>query len=458
MNDLSILKELFPDLIEKSIPDDSYCNFYFVKKYNLELYENLMLMEGMVKTDLKNCAKNIRDVLTMFMQEAFKNDSEALNYAKESSEHELSLNGYLKAASNFSRLHINAALGYKAKAVTNKANHIEDLGDDVVLDYEKVTSAIAALHELLKEYYSSKHLDDAKEINSKKYNKDYQPINDMIVYDTEKVESGSCEAQYLCYKKVNNSYLYYVIRQYPAFIKTAFSQREEEVLNKLWNESIRTPQGVVKYERIESKDGKNSDKDKKIFICYQMNGRPMRINPTLMESWTFQNKMGVILLLAEGIANLHKRNIYHRNLQPTAVYAYRVGEDVGINLVNFEFAKVVGSDVTVFSSAVNNFYEDFIFTAPELKHITKPSDYEDVNWEKADIYSLGVLFAYILLGGNFDIKGSRIKNIQIILNKLSLECPMEFKELLLAMCSNVASIRPKATEVVEKIEKLIMDK
>ena len=455
MNDFSALKNLFPELIEKSVPDDYRCNFYFVKKYNQELYDKLMFMEGLIKTDLVNCAKNIRDAFTLFMQSAFEKDTEALERARQLSDRELSLNGYLMAAKEFRRLHIDAHQGFKIKDITNRGNHREELGNGKAFNYHEVKEGVVAFHKLLKLYYSLEYPEDAAEIKSKKYSENFQPINDMIVYDTEAVGTGSCEAQFLCYKKNNQSYLYYVVRQYSASRRTTFNRRDEEVLNKLWNESIRNPQGVVKYDRLESRDGSDNPNDKKVFICYQMNGRPMRLSPALMNSWNRDNKMSVILLLSEGITNLHKKNIYHRNLQPGAVYAYRVGKEVGINLVNFEFAKVIGSDATVFNSAVSNYYDDFIFTAPELRHIIKLSDYENIDWEKADIYSLGVLFVYVLLGGSFDTKGSKIQNIQAVLNKYPVEYPSELKKLLLKMCSNIASNRPSAKLVLDEVEKFL---
>lgn len=449
MNDLYKLKELFPDIIEQAVPDDKKSNFYFVKKYNPELYDKLLNTEGMIKTDLVSCAKSVRDTFAFFLQEAFKGNMKAIKDAENASYgNKVTIAGYLKSAKMHPELHINAGDGYKVKDVANAGSHRQELGGDDSFTYEFVNKkGMIALHNVLKQYYSEKYPRDKNFIRNVKYRKEFQPINSMIVYDIEQVGTSDCEAQYLCFSESDNLINYYVVRQYSSVNRSPDNKRDEEVLQKLWRESIRNPQGIVKYEKIESKQGSDNPEDKKVFICYEMNGKPVRLSSKLIEKWDIKTKLAILQLLTEGIVEIHNRKIYHRNLQPNAVYVYRVGDNVGINLVNFEFSKVVGSNVTVFPSASKNYYDDFIFTPPELRGISNSHEYVNVDWEKADIFSLGVLYCYILLNGNFEIRGREVKNINVIVNKIQDPNCDGLRDLIKRMCNNIADNRPDIIEV-----------
>lgn len=449
MHDLADLRMIMP-FTEDAAPDESSGNFAFVRKYDEELYRMILQAEGLAKTDVRNCLKGFRDLLAMFMQHAFEGHPDALREAEEGSEHELSLFGYLKAAQNHHELHIHVRDGFELKKLANTGSHWEEKKPENLPDYAEITDGFRLLQKFLVYYYRGNHPQDSRELAGMTYRPEYQPIGRMIVYGTEPVDSGRCEGQYLCFRTQDEKRRYYVVREYRADIRSVFKRRDEEVLNSLWNESIRSPQGIVKYERIDSTDDSPNPEDRKIFICYQLNGKPHRLSPQLLRSWSLQDKLNVMLLISEGVSFLHRKKIYHRNLQPSSLYVYRIGEEIGINLVNFEFSKVTASAQTVLQKACVNLSKDFFFNAPEVRGLVSMESYGSIDWEKVDIYSLGALFFYILENGDISMPLGRTDRI---LEQSTSGCPDEIREMIGKMLSNIIIFRPSVSDVLLTLRK-----
>lgn len=450
MNNLSELKNVFADILEEKEKYDENGNFFFVKKYDDNLYISLIKMESMLKLNIKKCAVNIRDALTIFLKNAFENHDYLISLAKEeaiknlknpSDNYDITPFAYIEVAkSNYDKLHINTDKASKIRIVGNIGHHWEE-GKN--LKYSEIKETVQSFQELLIEYYSFHNPEDANKLAKIKYNVDYAPIDDKIVYQVEPREYGNCKAQYLCYRQLANKNEYYVIRQYDSSSFKNFKQRDEEVLNKLWNESIRNPQNIVKYERIEEEVENSNQKNKHIFICYKLNGKPTILTPQIISNWSIEEKIEIMRMLADAVESIHRNKIYHRNIRPNSVYVYEVNGQYGINLVNFEFSKIVGGNVTVAGKALENYNNTNLFYAPEFRG--DGIDLTNINWEKADIYSLGKFFIYILSNG--DLNSGTIGNVNVFLKKYPKDYPNELKELIKQMCATTADNRPNINEV-----------
>lgn len=453
MGNLSDLKNLFPDNSDSLKPTEKRGNFYFLKEYDDELYRNLLSAEGKAKTEINIAGVELRDSLELFMRKAFSSvGEEILKEVREkdafNNDH-YTLDGYCKTAKNHPEIGIDGTKAIITKKIANLGAHIESKSPYQKYNYEELCKAFKAFRELLVKYYKSYSQPKSHQVFEGDYDPDFQPIKDYIVYAVDECGGDDCEKQYQCYKEENSLIYYYVIKQY-SFNSLSDSQRREmDSLNRIWHSS-KYPHGIVKYSKIESNNKSDDKNDIKVFIIYEMTGRPYKMSPTIIQNWNIEQKLEVLTLLTDALSSMHKMGICHRNLNPNSIYTYITNDEIGINLVNFETAKDEKSQFTVLSAAKNKIDINSSFVAPEVRsYLQSNSDIEE--WKQADIYSLGVLFVYILLNGDFEQKGRVITRVPLLLNRLPEDTPLNLKELIKKMCSNSKKERPSILEIQKTI-------
>lgn len=97
-----------------------------------------------------------------------------------------------------------------------------------------------------------------------------------------------------------------------------------------------------------------------------------------------------VLLELKQIGN----GIHLRNIQPGNVIITPDGDNYIASVVNMETAKIENYDATVFASM-----KDLIVTNPFLpREVRQDSEGKNINWEKADVYSVAVLMVYCVNG------------------------------------------------------------
>jgi serine/threonine protein kinase len=301
---------------------------------------------------------------------------------------------------------------------------------------------------MMKSYYADKHPIDASEIKAARYRSNYQQIADYVVYNAEEPANSSCNAQYMCFRNSGGNRRYYIIREYTTANQSVIATRENEVLSRLWNDNIEYPQGIVRYRTMETAVCDNPD-DARLFVIYEMNGQPRHLNREIISRWDHLMKLRMMALLCDAVKNLHSMKIFHRNLNLNSVYVYEMNSQYGINLTSFEFSKlsVNSGNRTVISQVVKNHNPNLIFTAPEIKKELSEEDYSRLDWEKADIYSLGVLLAFIISDGAFLSESKKRTNISAIIREYEDEYPENMIQLLLSMCNENRFKRPDASQV-----------
>lgn len=447
MKSLSDLKQAFASFFT---PYDNECNFYFVKKYDPDLYKMVQRNEGMLRLNLLECDKYLRDTLIRFLNIVLLDYPQAESYMN-SLDSMRKPSHYEKAVRKYVRRDIIDSKDIEyIRELTNSASHYGEQEADKVreITYRSLTEAFARLQKMMKSYYISKHPLDASEISSFSYRNHYQQIGDYIVYHAEMPSDSSYDAQYMCYRNDGDAQRYYIIREYAKTKQSAIASRENEVLSRLWNDNIEYPQGIVRYKTIETVVCDNPD-DARIFIIYEMNGQPKHLNTDIISRWDHTLKLRMMSLLCDAVKNLHFMKIYHRNLNLNSVYVYALNDQYGINLTSFELSKMTaGSNGrTVISQVVRHHNPNLIFTAPEIRKELNDEAYSHINWEKADIYSLGILLAYILSDGSFSSEPKRQISIPELLNQYRDEFPDNMIDLILSMCDENKFRRPDASQV-----------
>ncbi|EAX89748.1 CAMK family protein kinase [Trichomonas vaginalis G3] len=141
--------------------------------------------------------------------------------------------------------------------------------------------------------------------------------------------------------------------------------------------------------------------------------------------------------ILSALAFVHSKNIAHRDIKPGNILVDSMGR---IKLSDF------GISILGANNVVSTFSGSFLYEAPEVI-LKKPH-----NPIQADIWSLGVLFAYLINGTT----PWRSDNINVLKNrictatfKLRSNTPPEVAELITSMLNIEPNERPTAQEILE---------
>lgn len=191
-------------------------------------------------------------------------------------------------------------------------------------------------------------------------------------------------------------------------------------------------------------------------IAYNFTRKPQKLED-IIKNIDYSERYDICLNIVEHFQKLHNSPtpIYHRMLNHNCVYledCSDIGSGWDVSVLKFHFSKIVSNKniYTVFMQAkhASNITAD----ESEKKYIAPEwSMYEEIlDWDKIDIFSLGVLFADIL-------SGKIAKNMKELLSSAKdlkeLGVTNEVFALLNAMMSPMYINRPDINTVVEILEK-----
>jgi len=148
------------------------------------------------------------------------------------------------------------------------------------------------------------------------------------------------------------------------------------------------------------------------------------------EPLSLEEQLEYIEPLCKALAHAHMHNVYHRNLNPEAVFATGKGE---VKLADFDFAKILGEGTIVRPG--QPLVSSTPMTAPEM--FVNPS----AAFPATDIYSLGVLWYFLasLPRRNSEFVPQRID---------TLELSASAHGLMKRMVAKAIKSRPQSAEEV----------
>ena len=200
------------------------------------------------------------------------------------------------------------------------------------------------------------------------------------------------------------------------------------------------------------KDFRAADESESQFILVseEPRGKPLRMHiMKATQALTRDQKFRVIRDILGAIAHAHAYGLRHRNLNPDNII---MGEDGQPRLVNFDYAR--GKEDRTFTVA-NELVEkeDDSYMAPELYTTPESAD------EKADIYSLGVVFYELICGQKTFGSVSDAVDLNAVFpiapSQHDNSLPVGFDSWLQSLCCLDASKRPSAREALVSFEKLL---
>lgn len=262
-------------------------------------------------------------------------------------------------------------------------------------DYSSSNKAIKTLFSIIAAYYGKKY----------KYDFEKQPFENYYPIPKKLLEnygiSFSQEKRLLFKKDKNGKIDFYIsIREKPN--PSVKQQHAISMLYKLWDDNSDTPDNTI--SRPEYKY--NNDGISYCQYLIQLPGFVYPLSDNVIKNLNNEEKTSIISGIVKGIATLHNFDppLYHRaiSLDSFVVYKLKNGKYKPL-LVKFDCVKNTDESVeqrnryTVFTSVKRNAnaYHSVSFFAPELiKYCMSLNVNEEIDWGKADIYSLGRLIKH----------------------------------------------------------------
>lgn len=316
----------------------------------------------------------------------------------------------------------------------SKSSHINNnLSEEYYPNRENGLKVIGSFHDFLCIYYKVHH----------KFDSTMMPIRDYYAVPKEvckdlglNLEKGKS----LFIKKKNTRVQYFIFSSDNEGI-TNNQRRDLEIVEKLWEENFDDPNNIIR--QTEHISGTNNEYS---FQVYSLPGKPHKLTSEILANMSIKERKDIILGICGGIKSMHSYEppFYHRNICPEAFYIFKVRNKYKALLARFDCSKDTNSEVayTVLESVANNIKDTNknTYYAPELFG----TNYEECNWEKADIYSLGKTCIFILTGRN-------ISNIEEVYDALDVD-NYEWQLIFAQMLSDNPDDRPNIEEVLDFIE------
>lgn len=429
--------------------DEKNGNFYFVSRFDEELYGHLCQAERNAVLNLKAGGTELRAALEVFMKKAAGSDGQKeLSPGAKTVDYE----NYFK---DHPELAVDAGLFRQIRIIENVFHHTGNKKNSSARTYDSLCKGLEYMYILLHKYYRQQNPDYMKKFSSRSYNPDIQPYGDKLVCSViETSDSTACEKQVLCCSRSGRNAdkrHYYLLRIYREADTSEGAIRDEKVLESLWGGSLKDYPNIVRYNPIHVEyNGDAKEREKKYIIAYDFGYfKPCPLNPEMIRNLTLEQKLTIMHDAAAGVQVLHREGIFHRNIQPDSIFVFfdKKSDNVQAKLVGFEYAKIKGDSATVIKSVTQHYQNrpTSFYSTTMRQALNNYSKVQNLDWSKEDIYSLGAIFYFILeeTPPMPNIRNYTFRNKQVSEN---------LKALIKSMLSPNVRSRPGIEQVMEELD------
>ena len=315
----------------------------------------------------------------------------------------------------------------------SKSSHInKNLSEEYYPNKRNGLKVIESFHDFLCIYYDVSH----------KFDSTMMPIRDYFSVPKEvcrdlglNLEKGKS----LFVKEKKNKVQYYIFSSDNEKINNN-QRRDLEIVEKLWEDNFDDPNNIIR--QTEHISGTNNEYS---FQVFSLPAKPNKLTSDFLKNISIKDRRDIIQGICSGIKSMHTYDppFYHRNICPEAFYIFKMRNKYKALLARFDCSKDTSTEVayTVLNSVANNLKDanKNTYYAPELFE----RNFDECNWEKADIYSLGKICIFILTGRNIN----NIKEVDDFLDIDNHEWQLIFAQML----SENPEDRPNIKEVIEFI-------
>lgn len=262
-----------------------------------------------------------------------------------------------------------------------------EIDADCVPNRENCLKVAGSFHDFLCVYYRTE----------KKFDSTLIPVRDYIPVPKKVVEEMGLSLEIgksLFVKSKNDKIVYFIFSS--DIDSISYGQRRDiDTINKLWEDNFDDPSNIIRQtENITSSNG-----DYK-FQVYALPNRPYKLTKSLLNNMSISDKLDIVAGLCKGIDSIHNYEtpMYHRNICPDAFYIFKIRNKYKTLIARFDCTKdTANNEFTVFANvekrAKNQNTNQFF--SPE---VLNSEVWGEIDWRKADIYSLAKTIIYILAG------------------------------------------------------------
>lgn len=391
-------------------------NFEFVKDIYPDIYDFLYTAESEIRIDYYASGRSLRSAFEAFLNDLVKEYRIRVFPEKGN---RVSLNDNRMALEAANKLPVIPDQEYitvkgktkkgKAYAVLqktgNRSSHVEAKDWDPELNYQNLLTALRIMHSVLSAENKRKK---GKQAGNFKPN--CMPIGDNYIISSEipldnAVSHCIMEYETCSYTDTGRIDKYGIIR---VFEKNRMDEkllqlRDAEAFREAASDAGIQFDGNVQVELISKMNSSNSDF---YIVAYKFSKKPHRLNDSLLKTMEIKKRVELCVQVSEIINKFHTLDtpIYHRNISFDCIYVCenKKGE-LEPSIIKLDCAKIDSEEFGTVIANVQNMQtrirqQQFLkYSAPEVRALFQGSQAK-VNWEKADVYSLGVLFGDILNG------------------------------------------------------------
>ena len=190
-------------------------------------------------------------------------------------------------------------------------------------------------------------------------------------------------------------------------------------------------------------------------VIYKFSKKPTHLNDKMLAGMSADERTDLCKKIAKILGSFHGLStpIYHRNLSFDSIYVCKGKNDVWEpTIIKLDCAKIASEEFGTVIANVQNMQtmiqqqKLLKYSAPEVRALFQGGNVS-VDWEKADVYSLGVLFGDVLGG---QIEAGVVPSMK--LQRTGVH--MSLVQLIDKMRNPNAAMRPATTTILNYLEEM----
>lgn len=441
-------------------------NFEFVKEIFPELYEPLHSAESQALTNHRGSGLLLRNVNELYCSLLLEEYGMSSGAEKE----ELFKKQYaLRTAGKFPRFEKYRYVTWGGSEKTdywdglwrkfgNSCHHADRVDEEAAVTYENLITVFEIIFRVFRwEYEKRKGRSAAAKLND--FSKALMPIGENLVISAsvpadETITHCIRECETCSYDDSGRIEKYGIVRIFNKndMDEKVLALRDKEAFKEAANEAGIQFDGNVQVDVLSRMNSAESDY---YIIIYKFSREPVRLEQERLSETALSERICLCRNIGDILRKFHDLStpIYHRNLSYDSVYVCRnKGGQLEPSIIKLDCAKIVSDEFGTVIETVQNREKQLRqkrlikYVAPEVRRLLQGQQME-IDWAKADVYSLGILFGDILRG-SFDAEPASSA-------KLRREgADKGFLELIDRMRSPRPELRPSMDEVSAALETL----
>lgn len=441
-------------------------NFGFVEEIYPDIYIKLCSAESMAYTDCKNSGMQLREIYEMWLTYLVDEYGLKLGDGRTSLNEKRNLlkkfnklpqlNDYKYIAINGKKKELNGYLVWLKYG--NQCAHPEDTPDDPAVTYDSVETVLRIAHKVFRlEYVRKKGKKAAEKIAL--FDPYIMPIGDNYIirsYTPVDKPVSNCIREYetCAYNETGRISKYGIIRVFRKrdMDEKLLQLRDQEAFSEAEAEAGIQFDGNVQVDVLSKMGSQSSDY---YVLIYKFSQKPAHLSDAILKELSVEERIELCCKISNIIFSFHNLSIpiYHRNLSFDSIYVCknRAGK-YEPSVIKLDCAKIASEEFGTVIMNVQNMQtmiqqqKLLKYAAPEVRMMLQNVDIK-VDWEKADIYSLGVLFSDVLNG---EIDSNIVPSAK--LQRLGIK--IQFVQLIDKMKNPNADLRPSADTIKNMIKEM----